>query len=73
MIKYEIWARNTTLRYEGQEKLEQEIVSETEEAKKQTQKETWQPCDPREGSWVHQQQAADIQEMYDFAVVKWNK
>lgn len=77
MIKYEIWARSTTRRYEGQEKLEQEIVSETEEAKKekkQTQKEAWQPFDSREGSWVHlQKKKADMWEMYDIAVVKLDK
>lgn len=46
MIKHEIWGRDTTQQYEGQEKVEQEIVTK----KNQIQRNTWQLSDPREGS-----------------------
>ena len=66
MINNEIWEKHTTQQYGGQEKLEQEIVSQKKMEKKnksdtlKKKKDAWQLSDTREGSWVHQQRSTDI-------------
>ena len=67
MINNEIWEKHTTQQYGGQEKLEQEIVSQKKKMEKKNKSDTlkkkkdaWQLSDTREGSWVHQRRSTDI-------------